>query len=110
MLSLALVGCFMPGPARTSMTMKDLVKTSKLHEAAYTNDISALRSLLRNRAGGQCEEKECANVNARIASSDTALHVAVSRDHQQAVEVSHSVVTHSACADAGERDRQRELR
>ena len=85
LLSFAVVGCFMPADA--SMTMRDLVKTSALHEAAYTNDGSALRDLLKNSAGGACWREACVNVNARIASSDTALHIAVSRDHQEAVEV-----------------------
>jgi hypothetical protein len=84
LLSLAVAGCFMPADA--SMTMRDLVKTSALHEAAYTNDCSALRNLLKN-TGGACWREACVNVNARIASSDTALHMAVSRDHQHAVEV-----------------------
>jgi len=83
LLSLAVVGCFMPAEA----SMRDLVKTSALHEAAYTNDCSALRDLLKNSAGGACWREACVNVNARISSSDTALHMAVSRDHQEAVEV-----------------------
>jgi hypothetical protein len=68
-------------------SLADLVRESALHEAAYYNDLASLKVLLKKSADGSCGEEACLNVNSRIASSDTALHLAVSRDHDRAVEV-----------------------
>jgi len=68
-------------------TLAEVARCSALHWAALNNDLVQLRKLLQNSAGGLCEEDSCLNINARIASSDTPLHLAVSRDHHAAVEV-----------------------
>ena len=68
-------------------SLADLVKESAIHEAAYYNDLPSLKALLKNSASGSCGEEACLNINSRIASTDTALHLAVLRDHDRAVEV-----------------------
>jgi hypothetical protein len=76
-----------PSKSEGRRSFADLVKESAIHEAAYYNDLPSLKGLLKNSAGGSCGEEACLNINSRIASSDTALHLAVSRDHDRAVEV-----------------------
>lgn len=76
-----------PSEIEGRRSLADLVRESAIHEAAYYNDLPSLKVLLKKSADGSCGEEACRNINSRIASSDTALHLAVSRDHDRAVEV-----------------------
>ena len=73
--------------SRRSCTLTELASKSPLHAAALAGDTEKLRTLLQNHAGNVCQKEACFDINARLASSDTALHLATSRGHTHAVEV-----------------------
>ena len=59
--------------SRRSCTLTELASKSPLHAAALAGYTEKLRTLLQNH-----QKEACFNVNARLASSDTALHLASS--------------------------------